>query len=109
MGAEHKSQAVITDEIKDAELRITVGAQYRHYKDPNKTYLVKGFGTLEADDSLCVIYEAEYGDYLTFIRPVREWLEEVEWQGKTLPRFKKVYEKRKITRHTPKLFLFEED
>lgn len=90
MSNEHKTQSEILAEIEAAKSKIGIGAKYVHYKDPSKTYIVKGFGTLEADDSICVIYEAQYGDKLTFIRPVTSWLETVEWQGKTMPRFKKI-------------------
>jgi hypothetical protein len=37
-----------------------------------------------------VIYHANYNAGHTFIRPLTVWLEEVEWKGQTVPRFKKV-------------------
>jgi hypothetical protein len=85
----HKPQAEITRNIQDAEQLIEVGASYTHYKNPEHSYEVEKFGTLESSEVLCVIYTAKYGDGLTFIRPVREWLDQVEWQGQLVPRFKK--------------------
>jgi hypothetical protein len=29
----------------------------------------------------------DYGAGLTFLRPLSDWLAQVDWQGKTLPRF----------------------
>lgn len=49
-----------------------------------------GLGFLEATDELCVIYQAQYGEKLTFLRPLTIWLEKVEWEGKTVPRFTKI-------------------
>ena len=86
----HKTEEQILAEIEEATTKIEVGASYCHYKDRSKVYKIQGFGTLEADDSLCVIYQAQYGKQLTFIRPVSIWLEQIEWQGKKVPRFTKV-------------------
>jgi len=90
MSEEHKSHKEILDEINKANSKIVVGTVYAHYKNPGRRYRIKGFGTLESTDELCVIYQAEYGEKLTFIRPVGGWLENLEWQGKTVPRFTKL-------------------
>lgn len=90
MNDEHKSHHRIIEEIDNAKSKIVVGAIYAHYKNPEKRYRVKEFGTLESNDELCVIYQADYGRKLIFIRPVSEWLEQVEYQGTTRPRFSKI-------------------
>jgi hypothetical protein len=87
---EHKPQEQIVSDIKIAKNHIEIGARYSHYKDSAKVYLVKDFGTLEVTDELCVIYQAEYDLKLVFVRPVNEWLENVEWQGSLVPRFIKI-------------------
>ncbi len=87
---DHKSHDEISRQIEEVKDKIVIDSDYAHYKDASKIYRPKGFGTLEADDSLCVIYEAQYGDYLVFIRPVSEWLEQVEWRGKVVLRFTKL-------------------
>ena len=90
MNSDHKGEDVIVEEIASAEEQIAVGANYWHYKDQNKLYQVIGFGVAEANDELCVIYQAQYGQKLTFIRPLTSWLENVAWQNSSVPRFTKV-------------------
>lgn len=90
MGRTHKEQLELAKEIEKAKLKVTVGARYWHYKGKDKVYEVIGLGFLEANDELCVIYQAQYGERLTFLRPVTIWLEQVEWEGKTVPRFTKL-------------------
>jgi hypothetical protein len=90
MGRTHKEQLVLAKETEDAKSKITVNAKYQHYKSADKIYEVIGLGFLEANDELCVIYQAQYGERLTFLRPLTIWLEQVEWEGKTVPRFTKI-------------------
>jgi hypothetical protein len=87
---DHKPHDRILTEIEKAKVKIEVGADYAHYKNPDKIYRVTGFGTLEADDELCVIYESRYLAGLTFIRPVQEWTQKIQWQGKPVLRFTKL-------------------
>jgi len=89
MGRTPKEQIILAKEIEKAKLKVVVGAQYWHYKDRNKVYEVIGLGFLEANDELCVIYQAKYGKNLIFLRPLCIWLENVEWEGKIIPRFNK--------------------
>lgn len=88
----HKSQSALAKELQDAASKVTVGVCYTHYKQPENTYKVTGLAILEATDEPCVIYQAEYGNNITFVRPLKSWLENVEWQGKKVKRFTKVEE-----------------
>jgi hypothetical protein len=90
MGRTHKGQLELAKAIEDAKTKVTVGAEYWHHKRRDKIYKVVGLGFLEANDQLCVIYQAQYGEKLTFLRPLTIWLENVEWEGKIVPRFNKV-------------------
>jgi hypothetical protein len=90
MGKTHAEQIELAKEIEDAKSRVAIGAQYRHYKSTDKVYEIIGLGFLEANGELCVIYQAQYGERLTFLRPLSIWLEDVEWDGKTVPRFTKI-------------------
>jgi hypothetical protein len=90
MGRTHREQLELAKEIEAAQSQVTVGTTYRHYKGADKIYLVTGLGFLEANDQLCVIYQAQYGERLTFVRPLSVWLETVEWDGRTVPRFTKL-------------------
>ncbi len=87
MGKTHKEQLDLAKEIAAAKLKVTIGATYMHYKGADKVYKVISLGFLEASNELCVIYQAAYGERLTFIRPLSVWLEQVEWQDKMVPRF----------------------
>jgi hypothetical protein len=89
MGRTHKQQLELKKEIEAAKSKVTIGAQYWHHKSRDKVYEVLGLGFLEANDELCVIYQAQYGERLTFLRPLAIWLQQVEWEGKTVPRFSK--------------------
>ncbi len=90
MGRTHKEQLELSREIVEAKTKITIGAKYHHHKSKDKIYEITGLGFLESNDELCVIYKAEYGEQITFIRPLNIWLENVEWDGKIVPRFSKL-------------------
>lgn len=89
MGKTHKEQLELAIEIENAKSKVTIGAMYWHYKGRDKIYKVVGLGFLEANDELCVIYQAQYDQLLTFLRPLSIWLEQVEWEGEVVPRFNK--------------------
>lgn len=89
----HKDQSQLLAERKAAEEKITIGADYWHHKDPNKRYRVIDLGFLESNDQIHVIYQAQYGGGIVFLRPVDSWLQEVEWEGETMPRFVQVTER----------------
>ena len=90
MGKTHKEQLVLAQELEAAKATITIGATYKHFKGTDKLYTVLGLGFMEVDNELCVIYQAQYGEHLTFLRPLSVWLENVAWEGKTIPRFAKI-------------------
>lgn len=90
MGNIHKEQLELKKELEDAKEKINVGSLYWHHKSRDKVYKVVGLGFLESNDELCVIYQAEYGEHLTFLRPLSVWIEKVEWEGKIVPRFTKI-------------------
>jgi hypothetical protein len=83
------SQDELTERLNAAKQQVEIGAVYRHYKSPDMTYKVKDIVIQEADNEPCVIYQALYGGYLTFSRPVHVWLESVAVAGKLVPRFTK--------------------
>lgn len=61
---------------------------YQHYKGP--VYVVLGLG-IDKDDVWVVVYEPrdKPEDSIMFTRPVAEWREVVEWDGKKVERFTK--------------------
>lgn len=90
MGKSHTEQLELKQLLADIKKDIAVGARYVHYKGTDKVYEVTDIAFMEADNTPCVIYKAQYGEQLTFIRPVSSWIETVEWQGTTIPRFTKL-------------------
>jgi hypothetical protein len=90
MGKTYKEQLELAKEVQTAGEQVTVGATYHHYKGKDKIYKVLGLGFIEETTELCVIYQAQYEERLTFLRPVSVWLETVEWEEKTVPRFTKL-------------------
>ncbi|MGZ6004896.1 MAG: DUF1653 domain-containing protein [Candidatus Saccharimonadales bacterium] len=86
----HKSQTELASKVADLKVKIPIGSQWQHYKSSGNYYEVTDIVIIEADDSLGVVYRAKYGKNLTFIRPAKSWLQTVDWQNRTLPRFKRV-------------------
>ena len=88
ISSEHKKHTELHKELELAEKKVVIGGIYSHYKHSGNTYKVLRLGFLEADDSVCVIYEATYDQELTFVRPLESWLEAVDWNRKKVSRFK---------------------
>lgn len=85
---DHKPEEVLLAELTAAAKQVEVGAIYRHYKQQDYTVLKLAIN--EADNQITVVYQARYGKGLVFLRPLTSWLEIVEYEGKTTPRFTKV-------------------
>lgn len=60
--------------------------KYRHYK--NKDYEVIGVAKHSETLEDMVVYKALYGDQILWVRPLKMFCEEVEIDGKKVPRFK---------------------
>jgi hypothetical protein len=90
MGDDKKSFEAIQAEIAEAAEVIKIGSTYQHYKSPDMTYEVINFATREVDNELQVVYQALYGPGLLFTRPAKEWVDQVNWERQTVPRFRLV-------------------
>ena len=80
-----KDETKLAARLADAARKVSVGARYRHYKQ--LTYKVVSLALGEEDLEPCVVYQAEYGDRLTWTRPLSSWLEQIEVDGKKVDRF----------------------
>ncbi len=58
---------------------------YRHYK--GREYRVLGLARHSETEEELVVYQALYGDYGLWVRPLAMFHETVEVEGETLPRF----------------------
>ncbi len=59
--------------------------RYRHYK--GKDYIVIGVARHSETEEDLVVYRKEYGDHGLWVRPKAMFLEHVEVDGKSTPRF----------------------
>ncbi len=59
--------------------------KYRHFK--GNEYEVLGFAKDSETGEQVVIYRAVYGEREVWVRPAKMWLETVERDGQTYPRF----------------------
>ncbi len=84
------SQEQLKALLEDAKARVQVGARYQHYKSADMTYKVLDIVIQEVDNQPAVVYQAEYGEKITFVRPLSVWLEKVEFAGTTVSRFTKL-------------------
>lgn len=68
-----------------ASKEIKIG-KYQHFK--GKEYEVVGVAKHSETMEDLVVYRALYGDYSLWVRPLKMFLEEVEFEGEKVPRFK---------------------
>ncbi|MDE1860564.1 MAG: DUF1653 domain-containing protein [Candidatus Micrarchaeota archaeon] len=81
----HKDHEVLARELEAARKQVRIGGTYSHYKNPDRLYKVIGLGVQEVDDGICVIYQAQYGKELIFVRDLDDWVKE---PSPGMPRFK---------------------
>jgi hypothetical protein len=82
---EKETLAQLSARFAKATKQVVVGARYMHYK--KLSYKVVAIALREEDNEPCIVYQAEYGDNLTWLRPVANWIEDVEVDGKAVKRF----------------------
>ncbi len=83
-------QRELAKRIAKAAKQVEVGARYTHYKDTRNVYKVTALAIWEASEEVAVVYEGQYGEHITFVRTLANWLEPAEWKGKRVARFKKL-------------------
>lgn len=86
----NKTKDQLTKEIDDLKVRIDEGDECYHYKHPDQFYHVVGVGFIEGNGEPCVVYQADYGDKLTWVRTESEFFAKVDHNGKEVARFTKV-------------------
>ncbi len=86
----HRTQEELRHELTEAGALVTVGARYTHFKDPLHEYLVTGLAIIEATEEVGVLYEAQYDEHMTFVRPLNSFVEMVETPAGATPRFVRV-------------------
>lgn len=74
--------------IADARAQVTIGSKWRHYKGPE--YVIADIAIIEATNEVSVIYTSVDHPSVSFVRPLKVWLESVEVDGESVPRFARV-------------------
>ncbi|GAC1369289.1 MAG: hypothetical protein NVSMB39_0970 [Candidatus Saccharimonadales bacterium] len=83
----HKPSFQLQDELNIAASQVKVGAAYAHYKHPDQLYRVIQLLIIEATEEVGVVYQAEYGDRTTFVRPLSSFINQIDLKNSTVPRF----------------------
>ncbi len=89
----HKSHEALQSELDAAREKVEVGALYYHFRHPDQFYVLAALGFIEATEEVAVCYRALYGNGFLWIRPISVFLEEVDVDGRRVPRFSKVLTK----------------
>ena len=92
MKINHTSEQELKRRLGDAKSKIETGAKYCHYKNPDQYYHIVAVGMIEETETPAVIYRAEYGDNIVWVRPVENFLSKVKHNGKIVDRFQHVKE-----------------
>ncbi len=83
----HQSENILKGKLDDAARHVMVGELYSHYKNPGQTYRVINLVINEADNGVSVVYQAQYGSKLTFVRPLHIWQSTIKYKDQTVNRF----------------------
>lgn len=79
-------EQILSNQVETSSHGLVTGGRYRHYRK-QQLYTIIGFGLLEATEDPAVIYRAEYGERLTWIRTVADFTARVEVDGQSVSRF----------------------
>ncbi|MBQ9090865.1 MAG: DUF1653 domain-containing protein [Anaerotignum sp.] len=71
-------------------MSVIIGGKYEHYK--GKPYRVLAIAKHSETLEEMVVYQQMYGEKGVWVRPLGMFLETVEVEGKTVPRFKYIEE-----------------
>lgn len=80
-----KSEEELEQLLADAKQQVPKGL-YRHSGNEKK-YLVIDYAIHRYSGEACIIYEAQYGKHLRFVRTLREWFKPEMRDGKEVVRF----------------------
>jgi hypothetical protein len=74
MKTNHIPESELLKKLNDAKKLIKVSGKYSHYKNPNQFYTILDLAIDEATENVSVIYQAQYGNKIIFIRSLESFL-----------------------------------
>lgn len=87
----NKDRKDLLKEIELLDLKINEGDRFCHYKHPDHFYKVIALGFVESTGETCIVYQAEYGDRITWVRTENEFFSKATLEdGSSVDRFVKV-------------------
>ena len=87
----HRKTSDLADKITLAKKKIKLSSKYFHYKHKDRYYNIVQIGFIENTEEVCVVYEAEFGDKLVWVRTITDFLSKVKLDdGNEVDRFTKV-------------------
>jgi len=85
----HKTVDELNQMLNDARSKVKVGGSCYHYKHFDRLYTLVDVVIIEATEEIAVLYRAEYEGLkgITFMRPIQDFLAEVEVNNQIVSRF----------------------
>ncbi len=87
----HTSHDELNKMLLSVIMQLPLGTIYKHYKYIDRDYQILGYAIQESSQKVCIRYRNIKEDNAPeFVRDYDSWIEEVEWNGAIVPRFKPV-------------------
>jgi hypothetical protein len=78
----------LAERIAQAKSVIAPGTQWEHYKGGK--YIVSDMVLYEASNEIGVVYRPLENPGVTFVRPLVQWQDVIEWNGAKVYRFRRL-------------------
>ena len=87
----HTKVSSLVRKIDQAKKKIKLGDRFFHYKHKNRYYNIVQIGFIENTEEVCIVYQAEFGDKLVWVRTLTDFMSKVNLEdGSIVDRFTKV-------------------
>ena len=94
----HLTHEELNKKINEAGKLVVIGGIYKHYKYPERDYMVEKICIQESTEKVCIVYKdlprrqagRNFVNAPSFVRYLDSWLESVVWKGGVVQRFQKV-------------------
>jgi hypothetical protein len=83
-------KSVLLSQVEQAKKLVPLGAHFMHYKQLDKPYVIQSIAILEATEEVVICYAPLATPDLIFVRPFDAFLQDIEVDGKHIPRFTRI-------------------